>query len=62
MTDDYVTNGAWLAKPARPDTIDEIADEFERPSGATTFWSDIGVRRAERDMRLAPRTIERRAG
>jgi hypothetical protein len=61
MTDDYVTNDAWNTA-ARPDTIDEIADEFERPSGATAFWSDIGVRRAQRDMRLDPRPIERRAG
>ena len=62
MTDDYVTNDAWLTKAARPDTIDEIADEFERPSGSTAFWSDITVRRAERSLRLAPRAIERRAG
>lgn len=62
MTDDYVTNDAWLSKAARPDSIDEIADEFERPSGSTAFWSDLNVRRTERDLRLAPRTIERRAG
>jgi hypothetical protein len=62
MTDDYVTNGAWLTKAARPGTIDEIADEFERPSGSDAFWSDISLRRVERTLRLAPRTIERRAG
>jgi hypothetical protein len=55
--DDYVTNDAWLHPSARADAIDEIADQFERP-----FWTDISVRRVERNMRVAPRTIERRAG
>jgi len=35
MTDNfYVTNSAWTAAPMRADTIDEIADQFERPAGA----------------------------
>ncbi len=59
---EYVSNAAWLTIPVRPDTIDEIADQFERPTGAITFWSDIVTRRAERDTRLAPRVMERRAG
>jgi hypothetical protein len=62
MADDYVTNDAWLRNATRPDSIDEIADQFERPSGSSAFWTDVSVRRAERSMRLAPRTIERRAG
>ena len=61
-SDEYVSNAGWLATTARPDTIDEIADQFERPSGAGTFWSDIMARRTERDIRLAPRVMERRAG
>jgi hypothetical protein len=60
--DDYVTNAAWRAGTARADTIDEIADQFERPSGADAFWNDVTVRRAAREMALAPRRIERRAG
>jgi hypothetical protein len=62
MADDYVTNDAWLHPSARADAIDEIADQFERPSGANAFWTEISVRRVERNMRVAPRTIERRAG
>ena len=64
MADDtYVTNAAWLEPATRPDTIDEIADQFERPrDGALSFWTDVTVRRAERQARLAPRHLERRAG
>ena len=60
--DAYVTNGAWLSSATRADTIDEVADQFERPSGAQSFWSEVSQRRAERIARLTPRSIERRAG
>jgi hypothetical protein len=30
VIDDYVTNDAWLANPSRDETIDEVADQFER--------------------------------
>ena len=63
MTDDYVTNAAWLANPSRPDTIDEIADQFERTRpGAEAFWTDVQTQRAAREARIAPRHIQRRAG
>jgi hypothetical protein len=58
----YVTNGAWLSQPARDDSIDEIADQFERPAGAVAFWDDVAVRRAMREPTLVPRSMERRAG
>jgi hypothetical protein len=46
MTEDYVTNGAWLANPSREETIDEIADQFERRhEGAAAFWDDVSSRR-----------------
>ncbi|SHF77032.1 hypothetical protein SAMN05443575_0855 [Jatrophihabitans endophyticus] len=41
-TDTYVTNAAWTpaAQASRPDVIDDVADQFERPAaGAETFWS-----------------------
>ena len=28
----YVTHGGWTQQPGRPDQIDEIADQFERPT------------------------------
>jgi len=72
MTDDsYVTNSAWLQPAARPDVIDDVADQFERPApaGATAFWtadaaaawprSSSGWRSMER---MYPRALERRAG
>lgn len=63
MTDDYVTNSAWLALASRPDTIDEIADQFERPRpGAEAFWTRLHPQRAAREARIAPRQLERRAG
>ena len=64
MTDDYVSNDAWLVKAARPDTIDEIADEFERPSWAVEQRSGRTSACAAPSaiLRLARRTIERRAG
>jgi hypothetical protein len=30
----YVTNDAWLRDAGRPDLIDEVADQYERPTGA----------------------------
>jgi hypothetical protein len=65
MTDEsYVTNDAWLSIAERKDTIDEIADQFERPvaCGAAAFWDDVTVRRVVRETSLVPRTVERRAG
>jgi hypothetical protein len=53
MTDDYVTNGAWLSNPARDETIDEVADQFERREGAVAFWNEVSSRE---------RYTERRAG
>ena len=42
MTDDYVTNAAWLANPSRPDTIDEHAGGWEsrapEPLRKSTIW------------------------
>jgi hypothetical protein len=35
----YVTSDAWVRLAGRPDLIDDVADQFERPSGATSFWS-----------------------
>jgi hypothetical protein len=29
----YVTNGEWRSTAARPDTIDDVADQFERRAG-----------------------------
>ncbi len=60
--DSYVTNAAWTANQGRVDAIDEIADQFERPSGAVAFWDDVTTRRLARESTLAPRTLERRAG
>ena len=59
----YVTNEAWVAHAARPDTIDEIADQFERrQDGAVSFWTEVTSRRVAREAHLAPRVAERRAG
>ncbi|HZC69097.1 MAG TPA: hypothetical protein VE442_00240 [Jatrophihabitans sp.] len=37
----YVTHAAWVRQVGRPDLIDEVADQFERPAGdgAESFWS-----------------------
>ncbi|WP_375489990.1 hypothetical protein [uncultured Jatrophihabitans sp.] len=37
---DYVTHDAWHRPAGRPDAIDEIADQYERPAdaGAQQFW------------------------
>jgi len=32
--DTYVTHGGWTQQVGRPDHIDEIADQFERPADA----------------------------
>jgi hypothetical protein len=36
----YVTNAAWLRLAGRVDHVDEIADQFERPTteGAEALW------------------------
>jgi hypothetical protein len=64
--DGYVTKDAWLNTGGRPDTIDDIADQFERPSGAGAYWSSLELRRGaairETAASFVPRLIERRAG
>ena len=69
--DDYVTNSAWVRLVGRPDVIDEIADQFERPVavGMTAFWSAGSGPRWPRTSqgwrsidRLHARTGARRAG
>jgi hypothetical protein len=60
----YVTNAAWIRQVGRPDLVDEVADEFERPAatGMVSFWSDRP--RASRGWRRTDgvRVPERRAG
>jgi hypothetical protein len=67
----YVTNDAWVRQVGRPDAIDDLADQFERPvaEGMTSFWTvDAGARwprspRGWRSMdRMHARSVERRAG
>ena len=65
---DYVTSQAWTTRPGRPDAIDEIADQFERPepSGLESFWARVELRHSA-PARVAAdpflrRCIERRAG
>jgi hypothetical protein len=66
----YVSNAAWVRPAGRPDAIDEVADQFERPTedGRAAFWADEAPR-----WPLAPRgwrtleyrvtaALERRAG
>ena len=31
---EYVTNAAWPVAPGRADAIDDVADQFERPTAA----------------------------
>jgi hypothetical protein len=72
MSDDYVSNAAWVRPAGRPDAIDEVADQFERPvagSGSTAFWDAQETRgwpRASRGWRAGEhrsiRVLERRAG
>lgn len=67
----YVTNGAWVRLVGRPDSIDEVADQFERPvvaQGMESFWSHYEATRWPRSSRgwrsmdrLHPRVLERRA-
>lgn len=68
---EYVTNDAWLRSVGRPDLVDEVADQFERPvaNGMQSYWtSHQAVRwpRASRGWRsvgrIHPRTFERHAG
>jgi hypothetical protein len=68
---EYVTNDAWLRSVGRPDLVDDIADQFERPMelGPESFWAaDAGARwprssKGWRSMeRLHPRAAERRVG
>ena len=37
----YVTMASWIREAGRPDLIDDVADQFERPAapGAQAFWS-----------------------
>jgi hypothetical protein len=67
----YVMNGAWIRHVGRPDLIDEVADQFERPptDGMVSFWSkyeETGWPRSSRGWRsrdrLHARSLERRAG
>ncbi|MDT4926358.1 MAG: hypothetical protein QOG01_4071 [Pseudonocardiales bacterium] len=68
---EYVTNDAWLRQVGRPDAIDEIADQFERPvaRGVEAFWTAAsGTRwpRTPRGWRSMERThqhtLERKVG
>ena len=71
---EYVTNESWVQQAGRPDLIDEVADQFERPlapaaTGSQAFWSEaeaVPWPRASRGWRsrelMAHRTVERRAG
>jgi hypothetical protein len=65
----YVTSDAWLRQVGRPDLIDEVADQFERPvaSGMESFWSEHeSARRTSHGWRSMDdvhlRTLERKAG
>jgi hypothetical protein len=66
----YVTNAAWVRQVGRPDLIDDVADQFERPvaRGMESFWSQHQAtrRRGARGWRgldrIHPRSLERRAG
>ena len=69
--ENYVTSAAWIREVGRPDLIDDVADQFERPvaHGMESFWSDYESTRWPRSSRgwrtmdrMHPRTIERRAG
>jgi hypothetical protein len=66
----YVTNDAWVRSVGRPDAIDDVADQFERPvaAGMESFWSreqsswstTLRGWRSRQWMHLRP--MERRAG
>jgi hypothetical protein len=69
---EYVTNDAWVRSIGRPDAIDDVADQFERPvsasAGPESFWSrqqdswPTGSRGWRSRQWMNPRPIERRAG
>jgi hypothetical protein len=70
MSDEtYVSSSAWLRQIGRPDHVDEIADQFERPvaQGMESFWQQ-GDKwpRTPRGWRslehVSLRSLERRAG
>ena len=48
---EYVTNESWCSAHGRPDTIDDIADQFERRPVPPVQ----PVRRAEAEARVAAR-------
>ena len=71
MSDDYVSNAAWVRPAGRPDAIDEVADQFERRSevGRAAFWSAEEASRWPRSPRgwraahhRTARALERRVG
>jgi hypothetical protein len=45
---EYVTRSAWLREVGRPDLVDEVADQFERPVPPT---EDAGWPRRSRGWR-----------
>jgi len=60
MSDEsYVSNAAWLRTTGRVDTIDDVADQFERPaawpSGPSEFWTGGARWRHSRAPRVAHR-------
>jgi hypothetical protein len=67
---EYVTNDSWVRSVGRPDAIDDIADQFERPVavGMQSFWSreqaawPAGARGWRSLQWMNPRPMERRAG
>jgi hypothetical protein len=66
---EYVTQEAWATPSGRPELIDEVADQFERPSGAQAYWSlDAGTRWPRHPQgwsagdRSGHHWLERRAG
>jgi hypothetical protein len=71
MSDDYVSNAAWVRPAGRPEAIDEVADQFERPAtaGSEAFWTAAETARWPRAPRgwrsvehRTSRALERRAG
>jgi hypothetical protein len=72
MSDEtYVTNDSWVQRAGRPDVIDDVADQFERPvaTDGVSFWStdaDAGWPRRSRGWRslerVHPRAVERAVG
>ena len=71
MSEDYVSNAAWVRPAGRPDAIDVVADQFERPAepGPEAFWNAESTARWPRAPRgwravehRTSRTLERRAG